>query len=564
MTIATEDTRKQYDGNDVTTEFAFPYTFNEDADLVVVLTDGNVDPEVNHTQVLDSDYSVTGEGAGTSGLVTMVTPPATGERLTIYRSIDFTQETDLSNQDAYYLETLEDALDLIAMMVQQLQEESDRSVKLPVTVEDPYSVDDYREDCETAQVAAEAAQSGAETAETNAETAQTAAELAETNAAASAAAAMPQYNLLKNTGFQAFSRSAALYNYGSQVTLTDVTAGVCSTTDTEDIQVGSLFTFDAGDFNGETYSVTVVTADTSFTINDTSKTDSGVPGTGYEVVPGNEGADPYAPDGWAKQTAPNVYRVIGSSIVHAGELYGLQIDGNGGSDVYFPANIYANPEWIAKFKGRTITFGLWVITDGADQVTISISDGVGSATSSGNAGTGLEFLTVTRTVSDSATLLYMYPNIDVGKTAYISCPILVYGSVCPSYIPPVDKWVPFDASVASATYASGAFSTQAATGLNIQSDSEGKIGLGVEYVDVRMHVRDSGSAGTTSHMWIGPNGGGNTMGIYASCFGLANDSWARGNGFAMLGADGLAEVELQASGGSTLDAALFYRGIKVK
>lgn len=135
MTIASIANKKQYDGNDVTTDFAFPYKFILDSHLVVVLTDIN---DVDTILILDTDYTVTGAGDEGGGTVTYPlnpfgTPLATGEVLTIYREVSNLQGIDLSNQGAFFLEILEDSLDYLTMITQQVQEKVDRCVKTTVT-----------------------------------------------------------------------------------------------------------------------------------------------------------------------------------------------------------------------------------------------------------------------------------------------------------------------------------------------------------------------------------------------------------------------------------------------
>lgn len=129
MTIASTANRKQYDGNGVATVFSFPYKFIEEEDIIVILTD--VDG-VDATLVLTTHYTLSGAGGESGGDVTMLTAPVTNEVLTIYREVDLIQDTDLSNQEAYFLETLENALDYMTMISQQQQEEIDRCVKSSV------------------------------------------------------------------------------------------------------------------------------------------------------------------------------------------------------------------------------------------------------------------------------------------------------------------------------------------------------------------------------------------------------------------------------------------------
>lgn len=206
MTVSSETARVQYDGNDVTVEFAIPFYFFADGDIAVYLDDT--------LKTLTTHYTVADEGEPSGGTLTMLAAPATGETLTILRDVALTQGTDYVENSSFPADSHEDALDRLTMIVQQLQEEIDRAIvaspdsEAVVTLPTPTankallwnaggtdlenSTDDFDDivtDAEAAQTAAEAAQTGAETAETNAETAETNAETAETNAAASAAAA---------------------------------------------------------------------------------------------------------------------------------------------------------------------------------------------------------------------------------------------------------------------------------------------------------------------------------------------------------------------------------------
>jgi hypothetical protein len=126
MTITTTQLRKQYDGNDVTTVFAYNYRFDEDSDIVVKLTNNAGATQV---QILNTDYTLTGAGGDSGGNVTMTTAPATGEILTIYRSMDLIQEDDFQNQENIYPEAFEDGLDYQMMVIQQINEELGRCVK---------------------------------------------------------------------------------------------------------------------------------------------------------------------------------------------------------------------------------------------------------------------------------------------------------------------------------------------------------------------------------------------------------------------------------------------------
>lgn len=132
-TISSQATRIQYTGNDVATSFSFPYKFLQTSDLTVVFTNT---AGSDATLVEDTDYTVTGAGDESGGSITYPVsgdPLATGEYLTIYRQVPYTQEADLSNQGAYFLETIEDTVDKLEMQIQQVKEITDRCPKLSIS-----------------------------------------------------------------------------------------------------------------------------------------------------------------------------------------------------------------------------------------------------------------------------------------------------------------------------------------------------------------------------------------------------------------------------------------------
>ncbi len=129
MTVPTNDSREQYQGNGATTVFPYAFKIFEDSDLEVYLSDEN---GVQTLLTLGTDYTVSDAGNEDGGNVTYPVsgdPLEDGETLTILRVIDITQETDLRNQGAYFPEVIEDEFDRSRMIDQQLQEQSDRSLK---------------------------------------------------------------------------------------------------------------------------------------------------------------------------------------------------------------------------------------------------------------------------------------------------------------------------------------------------------------------------------------------------------------------------------------------------
>lgn len=128
MTIATTTNRVSYAGNGSTTVFSFPYYFLQNADLVVLKRDNTTGVET--TQVITTNYTITGAGLPAGGSVTMLSAPASGETLIIYRDPAKVQDLDLVENDPMPAEEIEERFDKLTMIVQRLQDQLDRSIRL--------------------------------------------------------------------------------------------------------------------------------------------------------------------------------------------------------------------------------------------------------------------------------------------------------------------------------------------------------------------------------------------------------------------------------------------------
>ncbi|MBB3393308.1 hypothetical protein FHT82_006102 [Rhizobium sp. BK275] len=129
MTISSEVNRSgPYDANGITTAFEYKFKILEPQHLQVIHTDSSGTDSI---LMLDADYTVTGIGNDGGGSALITPAPAEGSRITLLLDVPFTQETDLENQGAYYAETVEQALDLIVMRLQQLKERAARAITIP-------------------------------------------------------------------------------------------------------------------------------------------------------------------------------------------------------------------------------------------------------------------------------------------------------------------------------------------------------------------------------------------------------------------------------------------------
>jgi hypothetical protein len=82
--------------------------------------------------LLTTGYSVASLGLA-STTVTFMTPPANGASIVLVRTMPLTQDTDITNQGKFLPEIHEDAFDARVMQIQQVADDSTRSLKLPLT-----------------------------------------------------------------------------------------------------------------------------------------------------------------------------------------------------------------------------------------------------------------------------------------------------------------------------------------------------------------------------------------------------------------------------------------------
>lgn len=130
MTISSTYAPVQYNGNGVTTVFAFPYEFYNSTDLIVKST--VILTGVTTTLTITTDYTVSG-GNGSTGNVTFVSAPASTVRITIERAIPYTQTQDYQENTAFPADTLETGLDKAVVMAQQAKAAADLALKFPAT-----------------------------------------------------------------------------------------------------------------------------------------------------------------------------------------------------------------------------------------------------------------------------------------------------------------------------------------------------------------------------------------------------------------------------------------------
>ena len=131
MTVSSTTTKNSYAGDGSTVAFSYTFKIFDEDDIAVILRDNATATET--VQSITTNYTVSGVGNAGGGTVTFVTAPATGKTVLLRRESAQTQTTDYTPNDPFPAEAHEDALDKLTFLVQEVQEELDRSIKLSRT-----------------------------------------------------------------------------------------------------------------------------------------------------------------------------------------------------------------------------------------------------------------------------------------------------------------------------------------------------------------------------------------------------------------------------------------------
>ena len=127
MTIETQASKVLYVGDGAAVTFPVPFPVHQAEHLRLYLSEA-LDREI----VMETGYSVSGAGSGDVS-VTLSAPLPTGRHLAIARLVPLTQRMDLENGGSFDAETIERQFDITEMQIQQLQEQVERTIKVPLT-----------------------------------------------------------------------------------------------------------------------------------------------------------------------------------------------------------------------------------------------------------------------------------------------------------------------------------------------------------------------------------------------------------------------------------------------
>ena len=122
MTVQNPDSRVEYVSDGEQTVYA--YTFH--IPKLVYCKVYKIDTNGNISTI---GFTASGIGNVSGGSVTLAEPVTSGWTVRIQREVGITQEVDLQNQESYFMDTIEGALDHLCFATQQLKNDVDDAVK---------------------------------------------------------------------------------------------------------------------------------------------------------------------------------------------------------------------------------------------------------------------------------------------------------------------------------------------------------------------------------------------------------------------------------------------------
>ena len=135
MTVSSTTTKRSANGDGSNDTFSYNFKIFDDDDITVIIRTDSTGAETTKTKT--THYTVTGVGSASGGNVVFTSGniPASGETVVLLRTTARTQLTDYVANDPFPAATHEDALDKLTFLVQELEEEVGRAIKLSKTNE---------------------------------------------------------------------------------------------------------------------------------------------------------------------------------------------------------------------------------------------------------------------------------------------------------------------------------------------------------------------------------------------------------------------------------------------
>ena len=143
MTISTTTIKNSFSGNGSTSAFTYTFKISANSEMQVIIRSS---AGAETIKSLGTHYNVSGAGNSGGGTVTFTSGniPASGETVLLRRVTAQTQTMDLIDNDPMSADTIETAHDKSIALIQELQEQLSRSIKVSrtATITTPEITDD--------------------------------------------------------------------------------------------------------------------------------------------------------------------------------------------------------------------------------------------------------------------------------------------------------------------------------------------------------------------------------------------------------------------------------------
>lgn len=133
MTVESQYKPVRYEGNGIAATFPFSWLCLDPAWVRATVTEAKVDVELTPGK----DFSVALLADSPGGSVTLLAPLPQGKKITVWMSVPITQEHAYQNAGQLNVTTLEHAHDKHTLIDQILRADVDRSIKVPISSDDP-------------------------------------------------------------------------------------------------------------------------------------------------------------------------------------------------------------------------------------------------------------------------------------------------------------------------------------------------------------------------------------------------------------------------------------------
>lgn len=131
MTVDSTYTPDNLSGDGANLIFAYTFRILAEGDVLVQVKDS---AGTFTTQVITTDYTVSGVGAQAGGNVTFVVAPSGTDTVVLTRNMSIVQGTDYTENSTFPANSHEEALDELTMIAQQINDDGVRSIRVDASV----------------------------------------------------------------------------------------------------------------------------------------------------------------------------------------------------------------------------------------------------------------------------------------------------------------------------------------------------------------------------------------------------------------------------------------------